>query len=91
MKYFKITCSNGYCGCDEEWYTYAEDTATIYDFECEDYLQNYAFYDPDARFIDPDDYETEEEYEEAYADYQANISIDVEEITREEYEENERI
>jgi hypothetical protein len=86
MKYFKITCSNGYCGCDEEWFEEAEDTATADDFNCEDYLQNYGFYDPDARFIDPDDFETEEEYEEAYADYQANISIDVEEITREEYD-----
>jgi NDP-sugar pyrophosphorylase family protein len=37
------------------------------------------------------DYETEEDYEEAYADYQADISINVEEITREEYEENEGI
>lgn len=86
MKYFKITCSNGYSGCDEEFYEVAEDTATIDDFEYEDYLQNYAFYDPDARFIDPNDFETEEEYEEAYADYQENVSIAVEEITREEYE-----
>lgn len=90
MKYFKITCSNGYSGCEEEWYEVAEDTATAKDFECEDYLQNYAFYEPDERFIDPDDYETEEEYEEDYKDYQNNISIDIEEITREEYE-NERI
>ena len=88
MKYFKITCSNGYCGCDEEWYEVAEDTATADDFKCDDYLQNYAFYDPDARFIDLADFETEEEYEEACADYQENISIDIEEITKEEYEEN---
>ena len=56
MKYFKITCSNGYCGCDEEWYEVADDSATESDFECDDYLQSYGFYEPDARFVDPDDY-----------------------------------
>lgn len=86
MKYFKITCSNGYSGCDEEFYEDADDTATVDDFKCEGYLQNYAFYDPGEGFIDPDDFETEEEYEEACADYQENVSIVVEEITREEYE-----
>ena len=90
MKYFKITCSNGYCGCDEEWYEAADDSATESDFECDDYLQSYGFYEPDARFVDPDDYDTEEEYLEAYDDYQANICISVEEITEEEYKE-ERI
>ena len=90
MKYFKITCSNGYCGCDEEWYEVADDSATESDFECDDYLQSYGFYDPDARFVDPDDYDTEEEYLEVYDDYQANICISVEEITEEEYKE-ERI
>jgi len=90
MKYFKITCSNGYCGCDEEWYEVAEDTATAEDYDLEDYLQGYCFLEPDKRFVDPDDYETEEEYEEAYEEYQEYISVDIEEITREEYE-NERI
>jgi hypothetical protein len=90
MKYFKITCSNGYCGCSEEWYEVAEDTATAKDFDYEDYFQNYSFYDPDSSFIDPDDFETEEEYEEACREYQDEISFNVTEITREEYE-NERI
>lgn len=86
MKYFKITCSNGYCGCDEEWFEEAEDTVTAKDFDCKGYISNYSFYDPGASFVDPDDFETEEEYEEACADYQENISIVVEEITREVYE-----
>jgi len=90
MKYFKITCSNGYCGYDEEWYEEVEDTVTANDFNCEGYISNYSFYEPGASIIDPDDYETEEEYEWACEDYQAEISIDIEEITREEYE-NERI
>lgn len=90
MKYFKITCSNGYCGCDEEWYEEAEDTATAEDYNLEDYLLLYDFLVPDERFVDPDDYETEEEYEEAYAEYQEYISVDIEEITRGEYD-NERI
>lgn len=88
MKYFKITCSNGYCGCDEEWYEEADDNAIEYDFDLDDYLQGYAFLEPDSRFVDRDDYETEEEYEEAYAEYQAEICVDIEEITREEYEAN---
>lgn len=91
MKYFKITCSNGYCGCEEEWYEEMCDDVFLSDFDAmilEDYVQLYAFFEPDSRFVDRDNYETEEEYEEAYAEYQENISVDVEEITKEEYEEN---
>jgi len=36
MKYFKIICSNGYCGCDEEWYEIADDTTDEDDFYCDD-------------------------------------------------------
>lgn len=88
MKYFKITCSNGYCDCEEEWYEVAGDTATKNDFNYKDYLLDYSFYDPDKSMIDPDDFETEEEYDDACAAYQEEINIDIKEITREEYEAN---
>lgn len=88
MKYFKITCSNGYCGCEEAQYEEVLDDIVESDFYLEDYVQSYSFLEPDSRFVDRDNYETEEEYEDAYAEYQENISVDVEEITKEEYEEN---
>jgi hypothetical protein len=91
MKYFKITCSNGYSGCEEEWYEVAGDTATAKDFDYKDYLFDYSFYDPDNIIFYPDDFDTEEEYDEACAEYQAKINIDIEEIAREEYEANARI
>ena len=90
MKYFKITCSNGYCGCEETFYEETVDDIFVSDFDSllEDYVQNYSFLEPDSRFVNRDDYETEEEYERAYDEYQEDISIEVKEITKEEYKEN---
>ena len=78
--YIKITCSNNFCGCDEDNYFEVEDTTEINSL-CQDCLEEYAFLEPDSRFIDVDD---EEEYEE----YQENLCVDWEEISKEEYEEN---
>lgn len=87
--YCKITFSNGYCGCDEEIY---EEFNTIEEAEeyADEYLTGgmYSFYEPDSRFIGySEDYESEEEYFEAYDEYQADCGYFIKEITKEEYEE----
>ena len=87
--YFKITFSNGYCGCDEEIY---EEFNTEKEAEeyADEYLTGgmYSFYEPDSRFIgDKEDYESEEEYLAAYDSYQEDCTYDIKEITKEEYEE----
>lgn len=87
MKYYRITCSNGYCGCNEDFYEELEDNEDI-DVVAEDILFNYyGFAEPDGRFIPGksfDDEITDEEYD----DYQSELCVGWEEITEEEYEEN---
>lgn len=86
MRYYKITYSNSYCGCNEEEYIALEDNAIP-----EDYIEMeaYSFYEDD-RFIDADEDTSEEEYWELMEEYQQNCSYEIEEITKEEYEENDR-
>jgi hypothetical protein len=87
MKYWRVTYSNDYCGCDEEYYIDVETEEEAIEI-ANDGIENYSFYDPDSRFIDEDDYDNEDDYYQAVEDYQARISFGVEEITREEFEEN---
>lgn len=87
--YIKITYSNGYCGCDEEEYVEVADENEANEY-IRDGINNYAFFEPDSRFID--DYDDEEEYEQEVAFYQEGC-FDYshwEEITKEEYEEGNR-
>jgi len=86
MKYIKFTCSNGFCGCDETFYEKVEDNEDI-DMIADEILQNdYGFAEPDGRFVGKwwDDEITDEEYDE----YIENLSVNWEEISKEEYEEN---
>ena len=91
MKYIKFTCSNGYCGCDEEFYEMVEDDTDIYSFAQEILEHAYSFYEPDGRFLahssgfGDEDYP---EYEEDYDKYMDDVCIDWEEISEEEYERN---
>lgn len=87
--YFKVTFSNNYCGCDEEHYIECNNEEEAGEWLNEE-IYNYAFFEPDARFVDPDDYETDEEYEIEVECYQDGIFENscYEEITKEEYEEN---
>ena len=85
--YFKVTFSNNYCGCDEEYYIECDNEEKAEEWLNEE-IYNYTFFDPDARFVDPDDYETDEEYQIEVECYQDSISGWYEEITKEEYEEN---
>lgn len=86
-KYYKFYCSNGYCGCGEEFYEEVEDDCNIDEYAEDILFNNYSFAVPDGSFIDGKswgDEITEEEYEE----YQENLCVDYKEITKEEYEEN---
>ena len=86
MKYFKIEMSNGYCGCDETYLIKAKDAYEIDDYEL---LEScYSFLEPDERFIGyEEDYDSKEEYDEAYNEYNDNLSCFWEEIPKEEYEQ----
>ena len=78
MKYYKVTCTNGYCGCDEDFYIEAENDSDAWD-EANDILEcQYSFVEPDERMINMDD----EEELEAYAE---EVQAYVKEITKEEY------
>lgn len=88
MKYYKFTCSNGYCGCDEDFYEALEDDVDIDEYAQEVLINQYAFYEPDGRFI-PYKSWGDEITDEEYDEYQSELCVDWEEITKEEYEENE--
>ena len=76
--YYKVTCTNGYCGCDEDFYIEAESEIDAWD-EANEILENdYSFIEPDERFIDIDN----EEELETYAE---EVQAFVEEITEKEY------
>ena len=73
MKYVKFTMSNNYCGCDEEVYEAYEDNVDEVQIEkdaIEILVNQYSFYEPDSRFIDIDEEEDEEAYDQAVIDYQ---------------------
>ena len=78
--YIKITCSNSYCGCDEDDYFEVKDKTEI-NALCNECLDNYSFLEPDCRFIDMD---SDEEWDE----YEDGLEVTWEEISKEEYEEN---
>ena len=92
MKYIHFICSNGYCGCDEDFYEEFEDNITDEEIEkiADDIIhESYSWYNDTEDFVaDADDFETEEEYLESVAWYQEDCTIDWEEITEEEYLEN---
>jgi len=80
MKYYRCTYYNGFCGCDEEFYYTAEnaDEAELFGY---DYQSEYSFADPDSRFCDLDN-------EDEVNEYYEGVSFEVEEISKEEFEEN---
>lgn len=89
--YIKITCSNGFCGCDENFYREVEDSAEANDVAEDCLTEEYSFYEPDGRFLTHSsgwgNYGYDE-YEEDCEEYAENLSVNWEEITKEEYEEN---
>lgn len=82
MKYYKVECGNGYCGCDETFVTMSEDELTF-----EDVLNMYTYEsgfagceDGYPDFLDENDEFSEELYYDAIGE---NSYWD--EITEEEY------
>ena len=94
MKYYKGIYSNGYCGCNEDFYFTAENENEA-DEIFEDGKQLYSFSEPDSRFISLDIEPGEEGYDEAYDEAYEAYQMDIDEyswfdeITKEEYEEHE--
>lgn len=89
--YIKITCSNGFCGCEEEFYEEVKNEEEADNLTYDILNNDYAFAEPDGRFLpgassfDDTDYE---DYEEEYDDYINNLEGWWEEITEEEFEDN---
>lgn len=87
MKYYRFSCSNGWCGCDEDFYEAVEDDADLDEIGEEILFNLYSFAEPDGRFIGDKSFGdeiTDEEYEE----YQQDLCVDWEEISEEEYKEH---
>lgn len=89
--YIRITCSNGFCGCEEDFYEEVKNEKEAWEIANDILNNDYSFAEPDGRFLpgassfDDTDYE---DYEEEYNDYVADLAVDWEEITEEEFEEN---
>ena len=77
--YYKVTCTNGYCGCDEDFYIEAENNSDAWDEANEILESNYSFMYPDERFVEDMDNWDEIEI------YEMNVEAYVEEISKEEY------
>ena len=77
--YYKITCTNGYCGCDENFYIEAENDSDAWDEANEILESNYSFIYPDERFVEDMDNWDEIEI------YEMNVEAYVEEISEKEY------
>lgn len=89
MVYYKIECSNGYCGCDETFYVALSEDVDIDDYAQEVLECQYAFYEPDERFI-PGKSWGDDITDEEYDDYMQDLCVDWEKISKEEYEENKK-
>ena len=84
MKYYKVECGNGYCGCNEEWVMFMNDDSTeeeIYDmiYNCYSYVDGFA--------QDGTQYLNGRELEEWWYVYNAQIweNMSYEEVSEEEY------
>lgn len=85
MKYWKVECSNGFCGCDETWLMESEDD---YNLTAEDVIGCYS-YESGAAGINPDDPEFDPESEEFEGETYEDLIYDnlmYEEISKEEFE-----
>lgn len=86
MKYVKFSYSNGYAGCEEDYFCAFDDSISDEELQnvFEDFLNGYYnFSEPDDRFCDCDD-------ETAIEDYYNEVKEDSywTEVSKEEWEEN---
>lgn len=90
--YFKVTYSNGFCGCDEVEFIIADCEEDAWEY-LTDNIEDYCFYE-DERMLDETLFEEEDDgnynTDAAWEAYWENIRdySNVEEITEEEYNEN---
>lgn len=82
MHYFKVTASNGLCGCDDEWLIETEEEDLDFD---SDVLEMYAYESGYAGMENDDDYwgSEDEEYDNYYKAIAENSVWD--EISEEEF------
>lgn len=78
MKYFSVSCGNGYCSCDEEWLMEGEEYP-----ECTDVIECYTYNTGAAGISIGDDEDDDLAEEEYFENMIENISI--EEISEEEF------
>lgn len=88
LSYYRIDCNNGFCGCEETFYVALPQDIDIDEYAKEVLENEYSFYEPDGRFI-PDKNWGDDITEEEDDNYMEDVSVDWEEITREEYENHE--
>ena len=86
-KYYVFHCSNGFCGCDEDFFKEVDEKEDLDDLAEDILFDEYSFAEPNASFIDDKSFGDEITAEE-YDEYQDNLTVDYEEITKEEYKEN---
>lgn len=80
MRFFHVSCGNGYCGCDEEWVMACETEPTLNEVvECYSYLDGVSGLEI-GEDEDEDCDITEEEY---YLNIYENVCV--EEITLQEF------
>lgn len=88
MKYFKIVCRTPYSGTDMEVYMTAEKEEDLYNEAEQLNLQNAESYEYLVTGWDDDEFDNEDDRLEALENYYADSNWDIEEVTKEEYEEN---
>ena len=49
--YIKITCSNGFCGCEEEFYEEVKNEEEADNLTYDILNNDYSFAEPDGRFL----------------------------------------
>lgn len=84
MKYYKISCGNGYCGCNEEWLMECKvepEPTEVYD--CYTYTDGAAGLIP----MDENDEDYDPDYDITWEEYEQNIynNMSIEEISEEEF------
>ena len=85
MKYWKVECSNGFCGCDEQWLMETSDESELESSEAIEYYS----YQEGAADISADDPEFDPESEEFEGETYEDLIYDnlfFEEISKEEFE-----
>ena len=88
MKYFKIVCETPYSGTDMEVYKTAEKEEDLHNEAEQLNLQNAESYEYLVTGWDDDEFDNEDDRQEALGNYYADCNWYIEEVTKEEYEEN---